>query len=177
MTTPQIPVYLLVNNYYHKSGKETFTIEIQGNLVEKHVFANNKGYEMNSQTGKSDMTAIEIEAKKKTVSVFPEFILKSNNLNYELIGIDQLNGKEVYVLTYSDGIKKFTNYYDVTTFMKVKTIDVEGEKEEVSTFSNFEPVNGIIFPKSMTLAMDGLLLDGKMTAIEVNKPIEAKIFE
>jgi len=111
------------------------------------------------------------------VSVFPEFILKSNNLNYELIGIDQLNGKEVYVLSYSDGIKKFTNYYDVTTFMKVKTIDVEGEKEEVSTFSNFEPVNGIIFPKSMTLAMDGLLLDGKMTAIEVNKPIEAKIFE
>ncbi|MFN5442768.1 MAG: insulinase family protein [Crocinitomicaceae bacterium] len=177
MTTPQIPVDLLVNNYYHKSGKETFTIEIQGNLVEKHVFANNKGYEMNSQTGKSDMTAIEIEAKKKTVSVFPEFILKSNNLNYELIGIDQLNGKEVYVLTYSDGIKKFTNYYDVATFMKVKTIDVEGEKEEVSTFSNFEPVNGIIFPKSMTLAMDGLLLDGKMTAIEVNKPIEAKIFE
>ena len=177
MSTPQIPVPLLVNNYYHKSGKETFTVEIQGNLVEKHVFANNKGYEMNSQTGKSDMTALEIESKKKTVSVFPEFILKSNNLNYELIGIDQLNGKEVYVLSYSDGIKKFTNYYDVTTFMKVKTIDVEGEKEEVSTFSNFEPVNGIIFPKSMTLAMDGLMLDGKMTAIEVNKPIEAKIFE
>lgn len=177
MSTPQIPVPLLVNNYYHKSGKETFTVEIQGNLVEKHVFANNKGYEMNSQTGKSDMTALEIESKKKTVSVFPEFILKSNNLNYELIGIDQLNGNEVYVLSYSDGIKKFTNYYDVTTFMKVKTIDVEGEKEEVSTFSNFEPVNGIIFPKSMTLAMDGLMLDGKMTAIEVNKPIEAKIFE
>jgi len=177
MTTPQIPVPLLVNNYYKKNGKETFTVEIQGNLVEKHVFANNKGYELNSQTGKSDLSENEIEAKKKTVSVFPEFILKSNNLNYELIGIDQLNGKEVYVLTYSDGIKKITNYYDVTTLMKVKTIDIDGEREEVSTFSNFEPVNGIIFPKSMTLAMDGLLLEGKMTDIEINKPIEAKIFE
>jgi zinc protease len=177
MTTPQIPVPLVVNNYYENSGKETFTVEIQGNLVEKHVFANNKGYEMNSQTGKSDMTPQEIEAKKKTVSVFPEFILKTNNLNYELVGIDQLNGKEVYVLTYSDGIKKFTNYYDVTTLMKVKTIDVEGEREEVTTYSNFEPVDGIIFPKSMTLEMDGLLLDGKMTAIEVNKPIDSKIFE
>jgi zinc protease len=177
MTTPQIPVPLIVNNYVDKSGKETFTVEIQGNLVEKHVFANNKGYEMNSQTGKSDMTPIEIEAKKKTVSVFPEFLLKSNNLNYELVGIDQLNGKEVYVLTYSDGIKKFTNYYDVVTLMKVKSIDVEGEREEVSTYSNFEPVDGIIFPKSMTLEMDGLLLDGKMTAIEVNKPIDSKIFE
>ena len=71
------------------------------------------------------------------------------------------------MLSYSDGIKKFTNYYDVITFMKVKTIDVEGEKEEVSTFSNFEPVNGIIFPKSMTLEMDGLFLNGKMTDIEM----------
>ena len=177
MTTPQIPYPLLVNNYYNKNGKETFTVEIQGNLIEKHVFANDKGYEMNSQTGKFELTEKEIEAKKKTFSLIPEIILKSNNVNYELIGIDQLNGKEVYVLTYTDSIKKITNFYDVTSFMKVKTIDEEADKEEISTFSNFEAVNGIIFPKSMTLAMDGLLLDGKMTDIDVNKPIESKIFE
>ena len=177
MTTPQIPVPLLFNEYYNKSGKETSTVEINGSLVEKHVFNNEKGYEFNSQTGKSEMSAQEIEAKKKTFGVFPEFILKTNNLNYELEGIDQLNGKEVYVLTYSDGFKKFTNFYDVTTFMKVKTVKSEGEREEISTFSDFEQVDGIIFPKTMTLDMDGLSLTGKITDIDVNKPIESQIFE
>ena len=177
MTTPQIPVPLLFNEYYNKSGKETSTVEINGSLVEKHVFDKEKGYEFNSQTGKSEMSAQEIEAKKKTFGVFPEFILKTNNLNYELEGIDQLNGKEVYVLTYSDGFKKFTNFYDVTTFMKVKTVKSEGEREEISTFSDFEQVDGIIFPKTMTLDMDGLSLTGKITDIDVNKPIESQIFE
>jgi len=177
MTTPQIPAELLFNTYYKKSGKQTFTVEIAGNLVEKHVFNEDKGYEFNSQKGKLEMTPQQIEAKKKVVSVFPEFILKTNNINYELEGINELNGKQVYVLTYSDGIRKYTNFYDVNSFMKVKTIESEGENEEVSTFSNFEQIDGIIFPKSMTLEMDGLFLSGKMTNIEINKSIESKIFE
>ncbi len=130
---------------------------------------------MNS--GKSELTAQQVEAKKKIVSVFPEFALKNNNLNYELEGVYELNGKQVYVLSYSDGIRKYTNFYDVTSFMKIKTIETEGESEEISSFSNFELVDGIVFPKTMTLEMDGLFLTGKMTDIDVNKSIESKIFE
>jgi hypothetical protein len=61
--------------------------------------------------------------------------------------------------------------------MKVKTVKSEGEREEISTFSDFEQVDGIIFPKTMTLDMDGLSLTGKITDIDVNKSIESQIFE
>ena len=177
MTTTQIPVPLILNKYIDNIGKETFTVELQGNIVEKHVFAIDKGYETNNETGKIELTSKEIEAKKKITSIFPENIFKSNGVNYELIGIDKLDGKEVYVLNYTDGIRKMTNYYDVTTLMKVRFTEERGGREDVYTYSNFEPVNGIIFPKSITLEMDGLLFNGNATAIDLNKSIDDKIFE
>ncbi len=177
LTTPQIPVPIIKNTYFSKKGKTATTIEIGGNIVEKQVFSIYKGYEFRDQTGKVDLNEKQIKSIKNTLNVFPEFMLKNGKLNYELEGINILNEKEVYILSFSDGIKKFINFYDVSTLMKVKSIEIDGEKEEITSFSNFEKVDGFLVPKSITLEMQGLTLDGKITVLEINKPVKNKVFK
>jgi hypothetical protein len=103
--------------------------------------------------------------------------LKENQLSYEVLGIELVEGKDAFILSYSDGVKKYTSFYDVVTFNKVKSIETEGEKEETFTYSNFEKIDGISFPKQMTIGMEGITLEGKITTTEINKPIDQKTFE
>lgn len=177
ISSAQIPVPLTMKLYFEAPNKEAMTLEVQNNVVEKSVFNGKTGYETNMQTGKSEMKADEVAAKLKNAGLFPEMNLKANQLSYEVLGIELVEGKEAYILAYTDGVKKYTSFYDVVTFNKVKSIETEGEKEETFTYSNFEKVEGISFPKQMTIGMEGITLEGKITTTEINKPIDQKTFE
>jgi predicted Zn-dependent peptidase len=177
ISAPQNPMPLTKKMYFEAPNKEAFTLEIQNNVVQKSVFNGKSGYELNMQTGKSEYKAEEVEAKKKTVGLFEEANLKANNLKYELIGIETVDGIDAYLLSYTDGLKTTMSYYDVVNFKKIKSTVTEGEREETFTYGNFETIEGIDFPKTMAISIDGLTLDGKVLSIEVNKAIDAKIFE
>ncbi len=181
MTSAQIPVPMSMTTYFVAPNKEAMKIEAQGMLIQKEYFDGTTGASSNMQTGKKDMTAEEIASKKKTAGLFPELTYATSGVKYDLLGIEDQDGTEVYVLKIVDGEKQTFDYFDVKTFQKVKSVTIQKEGEEVveatRTFSDFKPVEGILFPHKTVMMMGELGLDAKVTTIEVNGTIEETAFK
>lgn len=181
MTNSQIPSPLILTTYYVAPNKTASKMEMQGMMLQKDFFDGSKGSSSNMQTGKKDFTEEEIAKRKKTGGVFGEMNYDKNNTNYTLLGIEENDGKDVYVLKVVDGDSQSFDYYDINTFNKVKSLNiqtVEGEVVEVSrTFGDFKEVNGILFPHTSSLMLGGMGLDGKLTSIEINGKIEPTVFQ
>ena len=72
-------------------------------------------------------------------------------------------------------------YYDVATYMKVKTVSIrteEGETTEMSTaYADYKDVSGILFAHSMVISVGEAGFSGTVTSIEVNGKIDLKEFK
>ena len=135
-----------------------------------------KGYD-EDQRGKTPMTKESLDAKKKVAGIFPELYYTKHNINYELLGIEVVNGKDAYVLKYSDGIKETYDYFDVATFYKIRSISTEEGSSQTFNYGDFKQVNGIFQPYTISIEMQGLTLNGIVKNIELNGKIDSSIFE
>lgn len=180
MTAAQIPGALTMTSFFVAPNKESMKIEMSGMLIQKEYFDGKAGASMNMQTGKKELTAEEIEEKKKNAGFIEELNYEKNGANYELIGIEDLDGKEVYVLKTVEEKSTRFDYFDKTSFLKVKTMSIitaEGETVETSnTFSDYKEVNGILFPHVSSLQMGEMGLSGKVISIEVNGKVDENAF-
>jgi hypothetical protein len=80
-----------------------------------------------------------------------------------------------------DGDKQSFDYYDTKTFMKIKSVSIQKEGDEVieasRSFSDFKIINGLQFPHKMTLMMGELGLEGKVITIEINGKVDETTFK
>ena len=106
-------------------------------------------------------------------------LLKGNKA--ELAGKETIDGKEAYKikLTLSTG-KEITYFVDTKTYLLIQTKQMragmnsnEGEREVVTNYSDYKPVDGIMFPHTISNPGEGPGA-GSMTfnKIELNKPID-----
>ena len=151
-------------------------LSMSGNTLQKSVYNGVTGYD-EDERGKTPMNKETLDAKKKVSGVFPEINFTKNNVNYELLGIEVVNGKEAYLLKYSDGIKDTYDYFDVATFYKIRSISSEEGNEQVFNYGDYKLVNGIYIPYSISIEMQGMTLKGTVKNIEINGKIENSIFE
>jgi len=176
LTAAQIPFPILKTDYLSQNDKETMILSMGSNTIQKSVFNSDKGYE-EDQRGKTVMTKESIDAKKKVAGILPEINFIKNKVQYELLGIEVINGKDTYVLKYSDGIKETYDYFDVATFYKIRSISTEDGNTQTFNYSEFKQVNGIFQPYALSIEMQGLTLNGKVKNIEINGKIDSSIFE
>ena len=176
LTAPQIPMPLLKTDYILGEEKETMVLTMGGQTLQKSVYNGVKGYD-EDQRGKTPMTKESIDAKKKVAGILPEVYFAKNNVNYDLLGIEVLNGKDAYVLKYSDGIKETYDYFDVATFYKIRSISSEEGNEQTFNYGDYKLVNGIYLPYSISIDMGGMTLTGVVKNIEINGKIDKSIFE
>lgn len=181
MTNPQLPSALVLTTYFVAPNKSASKMEMQGMMIQKEFFDGSKGASSNMQTGKKELTEEEIADKKKDGGIFSELNYAKNNTNYTLLGIETMDGKDVYVLKVVDGENQSFDYFDVNTFYKVKAMNIqkaEGEVVEVTrTFGDYKEVNGILFPHSSSLMLGEMSLEGKLTTIEINGKVDATVFQ
>lgn len=181
MSSPQIPIPMSMTTYFVSPNKESMKIEAQGMLLQKEYFDGTSGASVNMQTGKKELTKEEIERKKKTAGLFPELTYKTSGVQYELLGVEDMDGSEVYVLKIVDGDNQTFDYFDAKTYQKKKSVSIQkqdGEVVEASrTFSDYKPVNGILFPHKIVMMMGELGLDAKVSRIEVNGAVEETAFK
>jgi hypothetical protein len=104
-----------------------------------------------------------------------------NGLEHELTGIENINGVDYYVLKTVDGKNESFDYFNKTTFMKEKTINImnrDGETmESTISYGDFKEVNGMKFAHSITQSVGPMVLSGTVTSLTVNGKIDLKIFE
>jgi hypothetical protein len=105
----------------------------------------------------------------------------TNGTNYELIGIENQNGVDFYVVKTMEDSSESYDYFNKSTFLKEKTISISkrGEEtiEKTNLFGDYKDVSGILFPHSMTMSVGEMTFSGKVSKMKINEKIDLKDFK
>ena len=181
----QAPVELTLKRYYKAPNMTAQSMEFNGMKVQQEVFDGESGVtkQMNQQGGtdKTELTAEEVEAKKKISGLFPEIGLLDNGVDYELLGIDTKNDEKYYVIEYRSGETTTKSFYHVDDFTKKYTesltVTEEGPQASSATFSEFEAHNKILFPHKTVQMVESAGMTATVKEININVKIDDDKFK
>ncbi len=181
MTSAKIPIPLKMTDYWIAPATEAQKMEGQGMVFQKSYYDGKTGFTYNMQAGKKEMTADEMNSKKNSSGLFPEMNYATNGTNYDLIGIENQNGVDYYVVKTMEDSSETYDYYNKTTYLKEKTISIRKQGGETMETTNilgdYKDVSGILFPHSMSLTIGEMSLSGKVSKMIVNGKIDLKDFK
>lgn len=174
MSMAQIPFPLKSVKFWSAPNSEATTMEAQGMMLQKTYFDGKSGYSSNMQTGRKDMTAEEIASKNKSIGLIPEINYAKTGMQYELLGIENQNGVDMYVVKLNDGDGEMYDYYNTKTFSKIKRLTIPsdpeaGGGEALVTYGDYKAVNGVMFPHKVVLSMGEMAFSGEVKSITINK--------
>jgi predicted Zn-dependent peptidase len=177
----QIPFALKSTEIFIAPVTEGQKLEGQGMVFQKSFYDGKAGFTFNMQTGKTPLTEEELSTKAKSSGIIPEMNYAKNGIQCELVGIENMNGADYYVMKTVDGKNESYDYFNKNTFMKEKTINImtrDGETmESTVTYGDFKEVNGMKFAHTITQSVGPMVLSGTVTSMTVNGKIDLKIFE
>jgi outer membrane lipoprotein-sorting protein len=107
---------------------------------------------------------------------------KNSNVKYELKGIENINGKDVYkiLLTYPTGTKK-TEYYDKESGLKLREVSTiktpQGNFSQIVDLDDYKDVNGLLVPFKMSQTMGPQKLDLEVTSVKINTGLSDAMFK
>lgn len=181
LKSPAIPIPLKRTEYWIAPMTEASKMEGQGMVFQSSYFDGTTGFESNMQTGKKKLTEMEVIEKKKSMGLFPEMYYDKNSINYAMMGIENVDGKDCYVIKVTDETEESFAYFEKDTYLKVKTISIQKKGEEVqeatSIFSDFKEVNGLLFPHSISFSAGPMTISGIVSKIATNEKIDLKEFK
>jgi zinc protease len=156
-------------------------MSVMSNVMSKQV-SDGKELSITAQGQK-----IPVDAAMKDEGLFesllvPETQIASMKIKTTLKAIENLDGKEAYVVEYqfaSGG--KSTHYFDKETGLKLQSVKEvktpQGTNAVPTKFDNYKEVNGIKFPHTTSISMGQMNLKFEVSAIEVNPAIDESIFK
>jgi len=172
LSLAQIPFPLSSTDLWVAPNLEGQKMEGQGMVFQKSYFDGKTGGSSSMQTGKKELTTEEITAKNKSFGLFPELNYATSGMTYELVGIESLEKGDAYVVKLNDGSAETYDYFDVKTYMKVKSTSIRKEGEESveisSEYSDYKEVNGILFAHKVSISMGEAAFNGTVKSIVVN---------
>ena len=172
LSSAQIPFPLTSTDYFWNGGNEASKMEAPGMVLQKSFFDGTSGYTFSMQGGREELSAADLAAKQKAVGLIPELSYKEKGMNYELKGIENIEGQDCYVLYSNDGQAENYDYYATNNFMKIRSTNVRKVGEEIvetsTTFSDFKEVSGFKFAHAFNLSVGKMSLAGTVRSITVN---------
>lgn len=166
-------------------GKMKVMVNMMGMTVQKIVLNGDKGYQ-EQQGQKADLTGDDLDDAKEQADIVAELHPEKYGITYTLKGMDQVDGKDAYVVeaTNKKG-KKTTNYYDAATFYMVKSIKTEDTPQGAVTlateYSDYQEVpgsNGFKIPHTIKIPLGGgMSISSKVESVDINKGIADSEFE
>jgi len=166
---------LSMENYQMGNEKFANKVTMMGNVVQSVTFDGAKG-KMGGMQGEKMVEGEEANSMKGNALIFPELHYDRLDYDVKLAGTEKVDGKDAYKLIIASPYgKKTTEFFDLTSSLKVKTISEEGDV----TYSDYQAVDGIMFPFKMKASGGGMPmpLEMKVEKIEVNKGIDAALFK
>ncbi|MDN3595624.1 M16 family metallopeptidase [Zunongwangia endophytica] len=155
-------------------GKFSQTVSVSGNVMQKQVYNGETGYMM-VQGQKMDMSEDQIGAVAVEANTFPELNISENA---EVTGIEDVEGSEAYAVKVNEST---TNYYDVESGLKVKTLTTVsqmGQTMSIPTiYSDYQEVEGIKMPFTISQSMGPQSFDLKVQEYKINEGVQDSDFE
>jgi hypothetical protein len=178
LSNPQFPAPFVMTSYWVSPNIEAQKLEGMGAVMQKSYTDGKIGYTY-AQGKRTEMSAEEISKKSKSSGVFAE--LNHKEQNYTLTGIENVDGKEMYVVKLVDGEEESFIYYDKTSFLKEKVVSIRKQGEETSettiTYSDYKDVGGFLFPHATSIGFGPFVMTGKVTSIVLNKKPDLSSFK
>ncbi|RXP44980.1 insulinase family protein [Lutibacter sp. HS1-25] len=115
-----------------------------------------------------------------TLGTFSEIGLLSNE-NSKLTGIENIDGKDMYVISTKGEIVSLNVYFDVETGLKMKetsVITMQGQTQnQEAIYKDYKDFNGIKFPTSKTANLGPQLAVFKLIDAKINEGVTESDFE
>lgn len=177
---PQAPGPISMTSVWTSGNFSGSKMEMGGMVLQKSYFNGSEGATTSMQTGKEKLKEEDIKARNKSQGYFEEKNFGESGMEYELLGIEEVDGKPCYVLKTFDGKNETFTYYDKETMLKVKSTTImenDGETTEVTTmFSDYVEEEGFMFANSKAISFGPMSLDGKKVAREINGKVDTSEF-
>ena len=141
--------------------------------MQKIVFDGEKGKASGMQ-GSENLEGDKLEEIKESAAMLPEANYLDGKTKLTLVGIEKLEDKPAYVIVVeSPSGKKVTEYYDVTSGLKVREVSTvngpQGEASQVTDLSDYKSIKpGVLIPHTTTLDMGAQLIKLEMKSITIN---------
>lgn len=157
------------------ADKYTNEISMGGNVVQK-IIMSNEGVFMNKQPFPPAMA----KEMNYTLGTFPEIGLMTNETSI-LTGIENIDGKDMYIISTKGEIVSTSIYFEVESGLKVKetqTITMGGRSQnQEATYSDYKEFNGVKFPASKTGNLGPQTVTFKLIDAKINEGVSDSDFE
>jgi hypothetical protein len=153
-------------------NKNSQTIAVIGNVMQKSVFDGENGYQ-EARGQKMNMQPAQIEESKAGLQPFADMAYKKGKLDR----IEPVDGKKYFVIKHN----KTEIFYDMSTGLKYQEVKtVKGPNGDVSVptiFGDYKEVNGILFPYAIAQKMGPMDLNFEIKEIKINEGVSDADFK
>lgn len=131
------------------------------------------------QTREPDAKGKE-EIDEKAAFFSDVYLLNQKGVQYKVQGIEKVEGKDAYaVQVKTAGGREYTNYYDVASGLKVKTVSVQdagpmGQMTIQSYLYDYKEFNGVQIPTRIVVDFGQMQQELKFTDIKVNSGLKVE---
>jgi zinc protease len=172
---------LIMSSSKKSPGKSITEISVQGNVMQKSII---DGKDV-VQIAMGQKTPLDLATKEKELfeaNLIPEIMLTALNVKVVLKGVENVDGKEAFIVEYNfPAGEKSTHYFDKETGLKIQTVEVaktpQGEVAVPTKLQNYKEVNGIKFPHTISVSQGPMNFKFEASSVEVNPSIDDSIFK
>ncbi len=166
-----------------KAPGKTYQAFVMGGVTQQETILNGDKGKVSAGGQSQPMPAEQVASSKEQAVLFKELQFKELGYEVKLVGTENLDGKNVFVVETTSPLgKKETLFFDTTTYLKVKeSSNVPGPTGQLQTVStdltDYQEVDGILFPFGRKLVGAAPIpLDLKITEIKVNSGVSDDLF-
>ncbi|MFK7981567.1 MAG: insulinase family protein [Saprospiraceae bacterium] len=167
-----------------KAPGKTYQAFIMGGATQQETILNGEKGKISAGGQSQPMPAEQVANSKEQAVLFTEMQFKELGYEAKLVGTENLDGKNVFVVETTSPLgKKQALFFDTKTYLKVKESSnipgPNGQLQTVSTdLSDYQEVDGILFPFGRKLVGAAPIpLDLKITEIKVNSGVSDDLFK
>lgn len=172
---------VMMTSTYKEPMKMVQEVKYAGNTVQKTVI-DGKNVSMSAMGVAAPIDEKEKEAQIFGAVIFPEMAYGTLGSKLVLTGIEQVDGKDAYIVEVSlPKGNKTTEYYDVETGLKVQSVQTQespaGPATVATRFSDYKDYNGIKVPGVFAVPYGPMTLRFELADAVFNPKVDDAIFK
>ena len=179
MTTTIQGTALTITSMRKSPGMYMMSVSVPsaGQTFVKYV-VNGDEVSVMSQGQNQELTDEQKEAIKKGAVMFPEMDYQKEGYTTEILGMDTVDGKKLNVvqITTPDG-QVIKDYFDANSGLKTKQEITKEGNVSITTYSDYQEVNGIMLPFKQSSNALGQNMEMTMQEAKVNSGLKDSEFK
>ncbi len=167
-----------VNEKHILPSTYSLTVSIAGMVLQKQLLKDGK-YSVSQQGQEQQLKADDKEEIDEKAAFFSDaYLLQQKGNTYTVGSIEKVDGKDAYALQVKTAAgRDFTNYYDVSTGLKVKTSAAKdagpmGKITVQAYFKDYKTYNGIQIPTHVIIDLGQFKQDMLFKEVKVNSGLK-----